>query len=140
MQGLLALGPLVGSSGSICLCYACAGSDPARGSSMRAARRSTTLRCASTSHSASRPPSDERAPPSKRAMIGLPATGDRPCRCSVTSYQSWRVWRPETAGFFLGGAQPNPTADQRFAPCPPTLTSFPARRSSNCRVRKRRDR
>ena len=42
-----------------------------RGSSMHAARRSATPRRASTSRNASKPPSDERDPPSKRVLMGF---------------------------------------------------------------------
>jgi hypothetical protein len=58
---------------------------------MHPARRSATPRRALTSRSASRPPSDERAPPSKRAMMGLPTTGDRPGKGSVISMSAGMV-------------------------------------------------
>lgn len=59
----------------------------------------------------------ESWPPSKRAMRGLPATGDRPGSGDVDS---------TLAGMGSGdggvlGLQPNPLADQRLAPCPSAL-------------------
>lgn len=61
----------------------------------------TPSRC-STSRSASSPPTEERNPPPKRAMLGLPPTGDRPGSDGVVStvagagsQGAWfREWHP----------------------------------------------
>lgn len=68
------------------------------------------------------PPSDERAPPpSKRAMIGLPATSNRPGRGGVACVSAGMVSRNGR----VQDVQPNPIADQGFTPCPPNLMNFP---------------
>jgi len=90
-----------------------------RGSVMQAANRPATSRRRSTSRKTSSPPSDERWPPSKRAITGLPPTGDRPGSAGVVSTlagmeapdrQDWRQ-------------HPHPTLDQGLVPCPPTLVN-----------------
>jgi len=67
-----------------------------RGSMMQAANRPATSRRCSTSPSTSNPPSDESWPPSKRAITGLPPTGDRPGSAGVD--QPWRAWCSRSAG------------------------------------------
>jgi len=52
---------------------------------MQAANRPATSRRCSTSRKASSPPSDERWPPSKRAITGLPPTGDKLGSAGVVS-------------------------------------------------------
>ena len=92
----------------------------ARGSSIQAARRRATLSRSSTSRSASRPQSDERELRSKRAMIGLPATGDGPGSGSIASVAAGVVSRNGR----VHGSLPNRQADPSVAPCPPTVMNF----------------
>lgn len=65
----------------------------------------------------------EMALPSERAMIGLPATGDRRGRGGVACVAAGMVSR--NGG--VQGMQPNPAADQEVAPCPPNLMNFPSK-------------
>ena len=71
--------------------------------------------------SASTPPSEESWPPSKRAMMGLPATGDRPGSAGVVSTLAGMGSDIDRVLVL----QLNPMADQVFAPCPPTLVNNP---------------
>src|SRR6195952_4686640 len=65
---------------------------------MQVAKRPATLRRCSTSRNTSRPPSDERWPPSKRAITGLPPTGDRPGSAGVDSTLAGMVLRIRRIG------------------------------------------
>ena len=87
----------------------------------QAARRLAMLRRASISRNATTPPSDESLPPSKRAMMGLPQTGDRPGSAGVDSTlagMASEIDRVEVS-------QPNLIADQGVAPCPLNLKTNP---------------
>jgi len=93
----------------------------ARGSATQAARRLAMLRRVSISRSASTPPSEDSLPPSKRAMMGLPQTGDRPGSAGVDSTlagMASEIDRVEVS-------QPNPIADQSVVPCPLNLVNNP---------------
>lgn len=69
----------------------------ARGSSRQTASRSASPSRRLTSRKASRPPSEDSCPPSKRAI----RAGQRPVigRAAAAQMQPWRVWAPEPAGF-----------------------------------------
>src|SRR5258708_40371035 len=56
-----------------------------RGSLRQPARRSANPSRLSISRKASKPPSEDSRPPSKRATTALPCTGDRPGKNGVTS-------------------------------------------------------
>ena len=66
-------------------------------------------------------PDRSATPPSKRAMIGLPQTGDRPGSAEVDSTlagMASEIDRVEVS-------QPNLIADQGVAPCPLSLVNNP---------------
>ena len=67
------------------LSSSCTTRSGSRGSAMQAAKRPATSRRCSTSRKTSSPPSDERWSPSKRAITGLPPTGDRPGSTGIVS-------------------------------------------------------
>jgi len=79
------------------------------------------LRRVSISRSANTPPSEESLPPSKRAMIALPQTGDRPGSAGMDATLAGMASEIDRVEF----SQPNPTADHGGAPSPLTLVNNP---------------
>ena len=92
-----------------------------RGSAKLAALQFATLRRASISRSATTPPSDESLPPSKRAMMGLPQTGDRPGSAEIDSTLAGMASEIDRVKV----SQPNLIADQDVALCPLILKTNP---------------
>jgi hypothetical protein len=92
-----------------------------RGSLRQPAKRSASPSWRSISRKASKPPSEDSRPPSKRATTALPCTGDRPGKNGVAST--------------MAGAAPvdprvqahhqNPTPNQHLVLHPPALTHYP---------------
>src|SRR6266511_3892784 len=87
-----------------------------RRSSMQAARRSAIPSWRSISRTTSRPPSEDRRPPSNRATTSFPAIGDRPGSGRVGSTMAGGRSRNGVASL----QQPNPTRFQWITPHPPT--------------------
>ena len=75
----------------------------------------------SISRKASKPPSEDRWPPSKRATTALPCTGDRPGRNGLASTMAGAA----PVGPRVQAHHQNPTPNQHVVLHPPALTHNP---------------